>query len=690
MFDANQLLNLTTARGWVYKAGHQPDWANPALNTVGWIQRNPSTFSAEDADASGRAEGWFRLNIRLDPLLKNWPLTLQKSSWAAVDVYLDGRLLHSFGSTGAGGLPYAEHTLADEFPTAIQVDYQQQQVLAIHVVDYTAPLPFSRNKLKSEFDFGSYQLIELGGPQATITIKDELKARYMLTTVWVTLALILTGLSWLLPFQNSDEKKILRLLAIWGSLASLHNLGLFAQAFQLPFAVAYTAFNLAWGIYYILGGLLVVVLFPILGRPLSSRSNWIIIVFSVIEGGWSVYSGSNMLGSITNVCLFFLILYVLIASWKKLKGAQWAIVVGAVLSLFFNLTFAIAALSYFFHSNSTILKVMGLDAQSSLTGTLLSLPLAFITYILLRFREILQEVGQKAAAVIRITEEKRQLLADQNGRLEQQVEQRTAELRVSQAQLIQKEKLASLGELTAGIAHEIQNPLNFVNNFSEVSTELVNELEEEHSRPQRDIELEAELLNDLKQNLQKITQHGSRASGIVRGMLEHSRSTTGERELTDLNALCDEYLRLAYHGQRAKDKDFSCEFITQFALTVGKVELTTQEIGRVLLNLFNNAFYAVRERSKQAVTGYEPKVTVTTLRTNQGVEVRVGDNGTGIPPNVQQKIFQPFFTTKPTGEGTGLGLSLSYDIITKGYGGRLSVESKGDEGATFVIELPHL
>ena len=269
-----------------------------------------------------------------------------------------------------------------------------------------------------------------------------------------------------------------------------------------------------------------------------------------------------------------------------------------------------------------------------------------------------------------------------------QLEKSLAELRTTQTQLIQKEKMASLGELTAGIAHEIQNPLNFVNNFSEVSTELVTELEEEQRKPERNVELEAELLSDLKRNLEKIAHHGGRASAIVKGMLEHSRMGTGEKQLTNLNTLADEYLKIAYHGLRAKDKDFNCELVTDFAPNLGKVDVMPQELGRVLLNLYNNAFYAVKEKQKTAPADYQPTVTVNTAQVNGYVEIRANDNGTGIAESVKAKIFQPFFTTKPTGEGTGLGLSLSYDIVTKGHGGSLRMVSREGEGTEFVIQLP--
>ncbi|SDY71078.1 ATP-binding protein [Hymenobacter psychrophilus] len=297
----------------------------------------------------------------------------------------------------------------------------------------------------------------------------------------------------------------------------------------------------------------------------------------------------------------------------------------------------------------------------------------------------------------------KQRIEAQNAALEQMVAERTAsltrqteelretleELRITQAQLIQSEKMASLGELTAGIAHEIQNPLNFVTNFADVSTELLHELEEEQQRPTRDLGLETELLTDLRQNLTKITHHGQRAASIVRGMLEHSRASSGERAPTNLNQLADEYLRLAYHGLRAKNKSFNATLTTFFDPDLKSVDVVPQDLGRVLLNLFTNAFYAVQKRKELGEPGYTPTVEVSTLhRASGAVEIRVRDNGTGIPAAVRQKIFQPFFTTKPAGEGTGLGLSLSYDIITKGHNGTLSLQTEEGQGTEFIIELP--
>ncbi|TFZ62802.1 hypothetical protein E4631_24505 [Hymenobacter sp. UV11] len=266
--------------------------------------------------------------------------------------------------------------------------------------------------------------------------------------------------------------------------------------------------------------------------------------------------------------------------------------------------------------------------------------------------------------------------------------QALTKLRTTQTQLIQAEKMASLGELTAGIAHEIQNPLNFVNNFADVSAELMAELQE--ALATSDTAEATALAEDVTQNLGKIHQHGQRAAGIVRGMLEHSRASTGERQPTDINALCDEYLRLAYHGLRAKDKSFNAELKTDFAPSLPVVEGVSADLGRVLLNLFSNAFYAVQQRQLAGEPGYAPTVEVATEWAGQQVMVHVKDNGTGMSESVQQKIFQPFFTTKPTGEGTGLGLSLAYDIIAQGHGGSLRVESQAGQGSTFHVRLPAL
>jgi signal transduction histidine kinase len=302
------------------------------------------------------------------------------------------------------------------------------------------------------------------------------------------------------------------------------------------------------------------------------------------------------------------------------------------------------------------------------------------------------EIGDLSIAFNKMVDElgrAREELSDKNSQLtgaNLSLSNTMQELKATHAQLIQSEKMASLGELTAGIAHEIQNPLNFVNNFSELNTELIEELKEEIEKGNLD-DVKS-IADDIRLNEQKITHHGKRADSIVKGMLQHSRNSTGQKEPTDINALADEFLRLAYHGLRAKDKTFNATLNTMFDEAAGKINVISQDIGRVILNLITNAFHAVKEKKSMHPEGYSPTVTVRTERKDKDLLIVVSDNGNGVPERIIDKIFQPFFTTKPTGQGTGLGLSMSYDIITKGHNGDLRIKTKEGEGSEFIISLP--
>lgn len=304
-----------------------------------------------------------------------------------------------------------------------------------------------------------------------------------------------------------------------------------------------------------------------------------------------------------------------------------------------------------------------------------------------RTNKVKRTTGILLEETIQELEQKRAAIEETNTALNKSLE----DLKAAQSQLVQSEKMASLGELTAGIAHEIQNPLNFVNNFSEVSKELLEEMLEELQNG--DTEEVNAIANDVIQNLEKILHHGQRADGIVKGMLQHSRKNSGEKEATDINVLVDEYLRLAYHGLRAKDKSFNANLETSYDDSIGKINIVPQDIGRVVLNLITNAFYASNEKKKElekepsGLDEYKPTLTVTTKKENNQLVIKVSDNGNGIPKDIIDKIYQPFFTTKPTGQGTGLGLSLSYDIV-KAHSGELSVKSNAGKGSTFIIQLP--
>ena len=339
------------------------------------------------------------------------------------------------------------------------------------------------------------------------------------------------------------------------------------------------------------------------------------------------------------------------------------------------------------HLHDLIEKIEGLvpDERTLLRQVLNDLDETFeiFEFKLARTQKVKRTTGILLEETIEELEEKRKTVEESKKALERSLE----ELRAAQDQLIHSEKMASLGELTAGIAHEIQNPLNFVNNFSDVNKELLKELKEAiASDDQEEVQ---DLLQDLLDNEDKVSHHGRRASSIVRSMLDHSRVSTGEKIDTDINSLCDEYLRLAYHGMRARDRRFNADFKLNLDPDIPKLKVAPQDFGRVLLNLINNAFQAVStDDSIEEENAVKPIVTVSTKRITKGVEIYVSDNGPGIPEDIREKIFQPFFTTKPTGQGTGLGLSISYDIVTKGHGGEIKVLSKSGEGTSFIITIP--
>jgi signal transduction histidine kinase len=370
--------------------------------------------------------------------------------------------------------------------------------------------------------------------------------------------------------------------------------------------------------------------------------------------------------------------------FKNVKQIMYAVVPLALIRLFTHIIFKFFPAFY--------------DKIDQYTNLAFGVAITWLISVLIKSRKQ-QKALEAERNKTKEEEERRKFIAVQKDELEVLVNERTkelvqqkeelqetlSELREAQAQLIQSEKMASLGELTAGIAHEIQNPLNFVNNFSDVNNELIDEMQIELKNG--NVEEAIAIANDIKENEDKINHHGKRADAIVKGMLQHSRKSSGQKEPTDINALADEYLRLSYHGLRAKDKSFNATLETDFEESIGKINIIPQDIGRVLLNLFNNAFYAVSEQKSRNLISYEPRVSVTTKKSENRIYITVRDNGNGIPQKIIDKIFQPFFTTKPTGEGTGLGLSLSYDII-KAHGGEIKVESKEGEGSEFVIQLP--
>jgi two-component system NtrC family sensor kinase len=654
------------------------------LNVTGWKKLNPTEINAGIEDVSGRIEGWFRVKIKLDESFNGIPLAISRDLWVATDVYINGKLVHSFGDTGN---PYTAYNPILKYPIPVKLTPGEEYVIAVHFVDYETTFTQREIRLKPH---NLQRFINLTGPEYIDLVTRDIKSTHIYVTLCISISALLFILFWLLVFLNPGQK-IFVLFARYTTFALLGSVFIFGNTlFEISYPLEKIRFILmifSQATMTIFG---LFILEWVLTQKISVVSWIIFTVVQIANIAGHVFSISPPFGIAFTVMLihFGRIVYL---HRKEIRGAQWTIVAGIILptiAIIFYIALHRYSLDLFNEYDKLILSM-----------TILSAPFFLLAYISVRFKEILRAVTDEAQKVVDITEEKREILANQNVMLEKQVDERTLELKQSletlkatQTQLIQSEKMASLGELTAGIAHEIQNPLNFVNNFSEVNTELIDELEQEIKKG--NLNEIASLTKDIRDNEQKINHHGKRAGDIVKGMLQHSRASSGQKELTDINTLADEYLRLAYHGLRAKDKSFNATLKTEFDETVGSINVVPQDIGRVILNLITNAFYAVNEKSKQGIANYEPIVTINTSREvseitgiNNIIKIIVKDNGNGIPQKVLDKIFQPFFTTKPTGQGTGLGLSLSYDIV-KAHGGEIKVNTKENEGTEFTIQLP--
>lgn len=678
--DNDFILNLSTDEAWLYKEGHDSTWADPNLNTSDWQHLNPASWPKAMAGKDGRIEGWFRARIHLEDKLLDKHFFFMSYAISASDVYVDGQPFYSFGQTGMHGQSFKAH-LEHQNGKSGFLEPRKEYLLAIHVVDYVHPgNPFEFDRIRMSTLSRSINLVSA---EYLTFEKESILNIGIIAAILLALALFF----WLLYFINAGEKHLLYIAVTATGFAVINLMLVYTIVYDYT---AYTYFVLDFLtrsytlvlLYLFIPVTLAKVFTPTIPKWLWYYGLVLFVLCTVSFFTESIeYWDEIFLGLSFIICSYYII-----TSWRTLKGSKWAIVIGFLIPI------------------SIILGVIliGLVSPEGLKGigtllavALLSFPLSLLVYVSLWIKESQQEVRQNAKAIVQVTEEKKQLLEHQNLVLEQQVNDRThelqkslSELKAAQAQLIQSEKLASLGELTAGIAHEIQNPLNFVNNFSELSLDLAHELKAEIHKPEKDWGLIDDLSSDLAMNQEKINHHGKRAVAIVSGMLQHARTGSGQKEATDLNALADEYLRLAYHGMRAKDQQFNVKLETDLDPSVGHLQVIPQDLGRVFLNLINNALYAVRERAKQQEPGYAPEVTLRSRRAEGHVVFTIRDNGTGIPESVKAKIFQPFFTTKPTGQGTGLGLSLAYDIVTKGHGGSLDVETREGEGTAFIIQLP--
>ncbi|MEP2057930.1 MAG: ATP-binding protein [Maribacter litoralis] len=663
-------LRLTNKAGWIFKSGNSQDASSIDIDLGGWERLNPSQITNDMADSSGKFEGWFRLQFTIDSAFAKLPLYLDKEDHAAEDIYINGKLFRQFGEKGNDRASFKEHIQDFEIRSPIFLEPDTTYTLAIHYFDYSTywgvakivPLGSTRFVTNDYFDYMSF-----------------LGYKVMFNLIGSFIFFILFWLLYLLIREDSE----LFMIALFSSLMLLLNVCI--------------AFNGGDSLFFTLPSKYMV----ILSFTRSILSNYFFL-FCFLFGYRIFYCKHSKWFILASIILIFipyyaaLVLYLVIGIFLVLLSIKSKKREVSVRILLYSLT-----LSYIITATGLIYRYSNLTDDFSLRLIMVYsdaigkaiLFLGMLAFVAYRMKEKNEDMRQNAMELVKVEAEKSALITSQNEKLELKVKERTSELnqsleelKATQSQLIQSEKMASLGELTAGIAHEIQNPLNFVNNFSEVSNELIDEMNEELDKG--DLEEVKAISLDIKQNLEKINHHGKRADNIVKGMLQHSRSSSGTKEPTDINVLADEYLRLAYHGLRAKDKTFNAELITNFDESIGKVNIVPQDMGRVILNLITNAFYAVNEK-KQRDDSFKPIVTVSTKKSDQHITISVSDNGNGIPEKVKEKIFQPFFTTKPTGQGTGLGLSMSYDIVTKGHGGKLMVETESDKGTTFIIELPN-
>jgi two-component system NtrC family sensor kinase len=678
--DSGVILN----EGWKFHAGDQADWAKLNIDDSNWDHIDPSKDIYFLPQVRKAGTGWFRLRLNVDPSLFNKTLGMVVYQTGASDIYLNGKLIYHLGHvvSGAqnGSLRFYDQQLS------LRLDTNRIQEIAVR-------FSCSKNDLIINYLTPNYCL------KLVLTNINDLLGIFMAETnsylmkdiILISLYIFLGVMSFFLYFSYRIQRAylIFGFYCFISIIQALLRIPTYAIK-PISLSIASMCFLLSHIVSLIAIVLLLAGLYKLYGQKKSIFFYFIIFYsISTLPAFIFLYQWSNIYA--VAVGLFVCIDAAIINVRAINRGFSNAWVLFTTFLIFFVMFVSFMLIAAGGNIN------LGLNIAAL---SLLVIPFGLSIFFANEFASTGRDLQTRIVEVEKLSEktivqeqEKQQILATQNETLEKQVEQRTAELnqslynlKATQTQLIQSEKMASLGELTAGIAHEIQNPLNFVNNFSEVSAELVDEMDEELDKG--DIPEAKAIAADVKQNLEKIRHHGKRADAIVKGMLQHSQSGSGTKEPTNINVLADEYLRLAYHGLRAKDKNFNAELITHFDKTLPKVNVIPQDIGRVMLNLFNNAFYAVNQKSKTAGSDYKPEVSVTTSTENGQLVIKVKDNGIGIPDAIKEKIMQPFFTTKPTGEGTGLGLSLTYDMVVKGHGGSIQVNSKEGEGSEFIIQLP--
>jgi len=691
-------------KGWKFHRGDNPEYAKPGYDDRAWQLVNPASGvhdSLMQKPKSGMGDSlsqmlksgicWFRIHFFADSTV-NHPLALIINQSGASELYLNGNLLAHFGqlSSNPGKIraydPWGK-------PVLLPLNGGGKLVLAVRYilqpnVSYSALSPDGNLVLKIRIS-----TLESGIEQYSQQFSSGLSVLEIFR-VGVFFILAILHLAFYLFYPTQKANLYFFLFALFMFFYCITGIRMLVHTVEYKFYY----YNLTMD----LGDLGFLFMLTALYSLFGKKRGWVfwalttLTIIGVLLNAYTHVWGEFISQVILPNIIDLEIARIAFKSVRAKKRGGWIILAGAIGFLIFVMASIFAAI-FGFYNKIIIAHFQFINLTFNLAN--LSIPIATSIYLGLDFaftnralKQKLSEVEDLSKKSIAQEQEKQNILATQNETLERQVNDRTAalsqslkELNDTQAQLIQQEKMASLGELTAGIAHEIQNPLNFINNFSEVNKELIGELNNEIESS--NFNQVKSIARDIEANEDKIINHGKRADAIVKGMLLHSRTGAGEKVPTDINAILDECLKISYHNMRTKDKSFEVQIHTDFDQSLGKFSFVPQDLVRVFVNLFNNAFYAVAEKKKSESDGYTPSVSVSTVKVGEFVTITVEDNGNGIPGKVIDKIFQPFFTTKPTGHGTGLGLSLSYDII-RAHGGEIKVESREGEGSDFIVQLP--
>ena len=685
-------------KGWKFRAGDDTAYARPGYNDANWAPINPNQLPGQLPQLAGVRVGWLRLRLAVADSLRGRALVLLFQQTGATEVYLNGRLLHRYGRVSADPAQVQPGPFTAP-PLEVHFAGPREQVLAVRFAPW-GPLAWFKDNI-------SFLRVRITGLPGLLRRNAE---RAVAPTDYFAAGAVFLLLSLLhLFFRRYNPAQRANLyFAYYAGSAALGFASLY-EGWQVQGMVSSLALGIVADTFLLLSYVWAVrALYELFGfRPGRLYAGlWGALVVCLLLSEFTQLTSFS--GKTTYSFAFFG--FVALASAEQLRltmrglhqqqrGARLiaAGYSGALLCACAYALLIITQQPITFRLSAMLVSLMALLPA---LGISLFLAREFATNSELLLVK-LRQVQQLSAQTLAQQAEKQALLATENERLEAQVAARTAEvggqrdraeqallqLRATQAQLVQAEKMAFLGELTSGIAHELQNPLTFMKSFAEVSTGLVDDIDGNAAPHANDSPLRSEILAGLKQNLQQISQHGQRASSIIKDMLEHSRSGAAQPNTTDLNTLAREQLQLAYEEFKARTPDFKARLTIDCDSGLAPLAVVAPDLGRVLLNIGTNAFYAVHGHRAQAGPDYVAEVTLTTRSRPGGVEIRVRDNGPGMPPHVRRRIFEPFFTTKPVGEGTGLGLSLSYDIITKGHGGTLLVESEEGTGTEFLIVL---